>query len=37
LKVIEVPRLARLDVNLMEDFRFYARFLAIYASKMKKD
>jgi hypothetical protein len=37
LKVIEVPRLARLDVSLLEDFRFYARFLAIYASKMKKD
>jgi hypothetical protein len=37
LKVIEVPPLARLDVSLMEDFRFYARFLAIFVSKMKKD
>jgi hypothetical protein len=36
LKVIEVPPLARLDVSLMEDFRFYSRFLAIYATKMKK-
>jgi hypothetical protein len=37
LKVIEVTPLARLDVSLMEDFRFYARFLAIFASTMKKD
>jgi hypothetical protein len=35
-KVIEVPQLARLDVSLIEDFRFYARFLVIYATKMKK-
>jgi hypothetical protein len=27
LKVIEVPPLARLDASLMEDFKFYARFL----------
>jgi hypothetical protein len=37
LKIIEVPPLERLDVSLMEDFRFYARFLAIYVTKMKKD
>jgi hypothetical protein len=37
LKVIEVSPLTRLDVSLMEDFRFYARFLAIFAIKMKKD
>jgi hypothetical protein len=37
LKVIEVTLLARLDVSLMEDFKFYARFLAMYVSKMKKD
>jgi hypothetical protein len=37
LKVIEVPPLARLDTSLMEDFRFYARFLEIYVIKMKKD
>jgi hypothetical protein len=37
LKVIEVPPLARLDVSPMNDFKFYARFLAIYVTKMKKD
>jgi hypothetical protein len=35
--VIEIPPLARLDVSLMNDFKFYARFLAMYVTKMKKD
>jgi hypothetical protein len=37
LKVIEIPPLDQLDTSLMEDIRFYVRFLAIFASKMKKD
>jgi hypothetical protein len=37
LKVIEIPPLGRLDTSLMEDIKFYARFLAMFAAKMKKD
>jgi hypothetical protein len=37
LKIIEIPPLGGLDLSLMEDIRFYARFLAMFASKMKKD
>jgi hypothetical protein len=36
-KVIEVPPIVKLDAELMFDIKFYARFLAIYLSKMKKD
>jgi hypothetical protein len=36
LDIIEIP-LSRLDSSLMEDLRFYARFLVMYATKMKKD
>jgi hypothetical protein len=35
--VIEVPPLGHPDAELMLDSKFYARFLALYASKMKKD
>jgi hypothetical protein len=37
LNVIEIPPIAKLDAELMFDIKFYARFLAIYLSKMKKD
>jgi hypothetical protein len=37
LKVIEIPPIARLDAELVFDIKFYARFLAIYISKMKKN
>jgi hypothetical protein len=37
LKVIEIPPIARLDAELVFDIKFYARFLAIFLSKMKKD
>jgi hypothetical protein len=37
LKVIEIPPIAKLDAELMFDIKFYARFLAIYLSKMKKE
>jgi hypothetical protein len=37
IKMIEVPPLGRLDLSLMQDIKFYARFLAIYAAKRKKD
>jgi hypothetical protein len=36
-KVIEIPQLGRFDTSLMEDVKFYARFLAMYPAKMKKD
>jgi hypothetical protein len=37
LKEIEIPPLSRLDSSLMNDLRFYARFLSLFAAKMKKD
>jgi hypothetical protein len=37
LKVVEIPPIAKLDAELMFDIKFYARFLAIFISKMKKD
>jgi hypothetical protein len=37
LKVTEIPALGRLDLDLMHDLQFYARFLARYVSTMKKD
>jgi hypothetical protein len=37
LKVIEIPPIAKLDAELMFDIKFYARFLATYLSKMKKE
>jgi hypothetical protein len=37
MKVIEISPIARLDAELVFDIKFYARFLAIYLSKMKKD
>jgi hypothetical protein len=36
-KVIEIPSLAKMDVEIIKDIQFYSRFLAIYISKMKKD
>jgi hypothetical protein len=35
--MIEIPHIARLDVELLMDIKFYSRFFAIYVSKMKKD
>jgi hypothetical protein len=35
--MIEISPIARLDVELLMDIKFYSRFLAIYVSKMKKD
>jgi hypothetical protein len=35
-KVIEIHPIAKLDAKLMFDIKFYARFLAIFISKMKK-
>jgi hypothetical protein len=37
LKVIEIPPFGRLDSDMMNDLKFYTRFLSIYAAKMKKD
>jgi hypothetical protein len=37
LKVIEIPPIAKLDAELLFDVKFYARFLAIYLAKMKKE
>jgi hypothetical protein len=37
LKVIEIPALGRLDMDLMQDLQFYVRFLAMYVWKMRKD
>jgi hypothetical protein len=37
LKVIEIPPFGRKDLNLKQVIRFYARFLGMYVSKMKKD
>jgi hypothetical protein len=37
LGVIEIPRLAHLDLELKLDLEFYARFLALYVTKMKRD
>jgi hypothetical protein len=37
LKIIEITPLGRLDSSLMEAIRFYTKFLAMYAAKMKKD
>jgi hypothetical protein len=37
LKVIEIPPIARLDAELTFDIKFYAIFLDIFISKMKKD
>jgi hypothetical protein len=36
-KTIDIPTIARIDVELIKDIQFYSRFLAIYVSKMKKD
>jgi hypothetical protein len=37
LKIIEISPIARLDAELTFDIKFYARFLAICISKMKRD
>jgi hypothetical protein len=37
LKVVDIPLITRLDAELMLDFKFYARFLALYVTKMKRD
>jgi hypothetical protein len=36
-KTIEIPPIAKVDVELIKDIEFYSKFLAIFASKMKKD
>jgi hypothetical protein len=36
LKVVPVPLRGYLDTRIMEDIQFYARFLAVYISKLKK-
>jgi hypothetical protein len=35
--VIEIPPIDHLDASLKHDLKFYARFLAIYVCKMKRD
>jgi hypothetical protein len=35
--VIEIPHIGYLDASLKQDLKFYARFLAIYVSKMKRN
>jgi hypothetical protein len=37
LDAIDLPPLAHLDTSLMNELKFHARFLVIYAAKMKKD
>jgi hypothetical protein len=37
LSVIEIPPLGYLDFELRLDLEFYARFLALYISKLKRD
>jgi hypothetical protein len=37
LKVLDIPHIAKLDAEPMFDIKFYARFLALYISKMKRD
>jgi hypothetical protein len=34
-KTIEIPTIARIDVELIKDIQFYSRFLAIFVSKIK--
>jgi hypothetical protein len=36
-KVVDILQIARLDDELMLDFKFYAKFLALYVTKMKRD
>jgi hypothetical protein len=36
MKLIEIPALGHHDTELIFDIKFYARFLALYPSKMKK-
>jgi hypothetical protein len=36
LKVIEIPLLGRLNSSLINDLKFYIRFLAMLTAKMKK-
>jgi hypothetical protein len=36
LNVVEIPPLGHFDMELKLDIEFYARFLAMYASKMKR-
>jgi hypothetical protein len=36
LKVMKSPPLGRLDSSLMNDMKFYTRFLAMLTTKMKK-
>jgi hypothetical protein len=37
LDVVDNHPIARLEAEMMLDFKFYARFLAMFISKMKKD
>jgi hypothetical protein len=37
LDVIDLPSLGHLDLSLKQDIKFYASFIVIHASKMKKD
>jgi hypothetical protein len=37
IDVIEIPHLGHLDLGLKQNIIFYAKFLALYAAKMKRD